>query len=432
MSIDYTALKSQPRLLLEATLKPLQGERFQATGFADLGAALYTLPDGTKKLLVESAQSVANRLEMAIWDESNDDWIDDLNGLPYVRIDCGHLGVTNTVNEFHRLNSPYLWKGDDNERAASFRKDFCARIGIPVPKSKSKKGKADNGDSASSAKGILNRKKLTDAIFWYDPCSLIHGVFLEKLDGRLRVTRALSGFVEATNVNCAESGGVKVDKVLPSPKTMGLKADDGFGNVPFHRSEFVAEKIVAFFNLDLDLIRSYGLPETAERLLVVLSLLKIRRFLNRGLRLRAACDLEAGGITTTKPEKDFSVPTEEVCQVESKALIKKCLEEGLFSPKVVISEFKFKAKDIKIDIKTISAQPDISDARKKDKLTSLNKSILTIKSSLVEEIGYEYLADVLGEELFKGNQEAKTIFADLLEAQLNSDDEKTEENSAAD
>ena len=54
------------RVLLEADLVPMQGQRFQPTGFADLGAAVYTLPDGTRMLLVESAQSMANRLEQTI------------------------------------------------------------------------------------------------------------------------------------------------------------------------------------------------------------------------------------------------------------------------------------------------------------------------------------------------------------------------------
>ena len=63
--IDYAKLNTAPRLLMQAELKPLQGERFQPTGFADLGVARYTLPDGTEMLLVESAQSVANRMELA-------------------------------------------------------------------------------------------------------------------------------------------------------------------------------------------------------------------------------------------------------------------------------------------------------------------------------------------------------------------------------
>ena len=62
-------LKDQPRLLLKATLKPLQGTRFQPTGFPDLGAAQYEALDdhcrAKQMLLVESAQSMANRLEAA-------------------------------------------------------------------------------------------------------------------------------------------------------------------------------------------------------------------------------------------------------------------------------------------------------------------------------------------------------------------------------
>ena len=61
MNLD--ALKDQPRLLLKAALQPLQGTRFQPTGFPDLGAATYDCPQGRKMLLVESAQSMANRFE---------------------------------------------------------------------------------------------------------------------------------------------------------------------------------------------------------------------------------------------------------------------------------------------------------------------------------------------------------------------------------
>ena len=69
MPTGFSELQGVPRLLLEAVLKPVQGERFQPTGFADLGPARYQLPDGTEMLLVESAQSVANRLEAVCWDE---------------------------------------------------------------------------------------------------------------------------------------------------------------------------------------------------------------------------------------------------------------------------------------------------------------------------------------------------------------------------
>ena len=53
---------------------------------------------------------------------------------------------------------------------------------------------------------------------------------------------------------------------------MGLDAKEGFGNVPFHRTEFTAEKITAYFNLDLSLLRGYGLGEDATDLLIALAL----------------------------------------------------------------------------------------------------------------------------------------------------------------
>src|SRR5579875_670414 len=74
MPLDFTALDKAQRLLIEAKLKPLQGTRFQPTGFPNLGAATYQGPGGVDMLLVESAQSMANRLEAVCWDEVNDDW----------------------------------------------------------------------------------------------------------------------------------------------------------------------------------------------------------------------------------------------------------------------------------------------------------------------------------------------------------------------
>ena len=98
MPIDYIALRNSPRLLMEAQLRPLQGDRFQATGFPDLGAARYTLPDGTEMLLVESAQSVANRMELACWDEANDDLIPELKALPYILVTDGNGNLTAVAN----------------------------------------------------------------------------------------------------------------------------------------------------------------------------------------------------------------------------------------------------------------------------------------------------------------------------------------------
>ena len=331
MSIDYTALKNQPRLLLEATLKPLQGDRFQATGFADLGAALYTLPDGTKKLLVESAQSVANRLEMAIWDEANDQLIPEMSGLAYIQVKKEGKNFTNSILESHRINSPYILEGKDKAVFSQLKQEAA---GFEI--------------------GPVNLRELSKLIFKYDPNAILHGVFLAKKElagGRLRLARAMSGFIEASDVWVAESGGVKNDRVNPSGE-----AKQGFGNVPFHRTEFTAAEIKAFFNLDLSLLRGYGLGDDATNLLINLALFKIRRFLSTGLRLRSACDLDVvGNLAVTRPA-GFEIPSEEELLAECKRLIASC--KSLF-PEIAITVVKW--EEDKAKKKQATSEDDSTD-----------------------------------------------------------------------
>jgi CRISPR-associated protein Csb1 len=77
----YNSTKSTRRILIEANLFPLQGDRFQPTGFPDLGAAEYVTPDGREMLLVESAQSMANRMETVCWDEKTSGLLPPINGI---------------------------------------------------------------------------------------------------------------------------------------------------------------------------------------------------------------------------------------------------------------------------------------------------------------------------------------------------------------
>lgn len=316
--IDYEKLEAAPRLLMEAKLKPLQGHRFQPTGFADLGPARYTLPDGTEMLLVESAQSVANRMELACWDQAKDDLIDKLKGLPYIRVKQSGDGetstLTNSVLEAHRINSPYILEGGDKSVFDKLKQD-----------------------AAGMEKGAVDIRALAKLILKYDPNAVIHGVFLAKSElagGRLRLPRLLSGFVEASDVRLAESGGVKNDRVDPSGDTK-----QGFGNVPFHRTEFVAREIKAYFNIDLALLRGYGLPEEATKLLIAVSLFKVRRFLSTGLRLRTACDLELDGdLAVTRPD-GFTLPAETALLTECTGLIKAC-ESHFADPPISEVEWK--------------------------------------------------------------------------------------------
>ena len=173
--------------------------------------------------------------------------------------------------------------------------------------------------------------------------SLVHGCFLEEIGGRLRATRALSGFIEAQNVSPAESGGVKNNIVQP-----GLRG--GEGNVPFHRTEFVAKSIAAYFNIDLALLRGYGMGSEATQLLIAIGLFKIRRFLSAGLRLRTACDLQTvGDVKVTRPD-GFSVPPETELLAECQRLIRACSAQFAGITEVTWEPAKKKAKDKKKEV----------------------------------------------------------------------------------
>ncbi len=314
MPLDLSALASQPRLLLEVPLKPLQGSRFQPTGFPDLGAATYRHAD-TDMLLVESAQSMANRLEAVCWDEASDDLVTPLKGLPYVTSVLPDGTTTSSILEAHRINSPYIVK--------------------------SKGFEAIQADVGFEANKPFNRNKLVLALMKYDPCSLIHGIFLEKIGGVVRLPRIVSSFIEASNINVVANGGVKVDRIQPSSSgdsTAYGKAKDGYGNVPYHRDEYVAEEITVFFNLDLAQLRGYGLPKEAETLLIALSLFKIQKFLRDGLRLRTACDLEPAGATIINRPEGFTLPTLDVLEKELPALIE-AASQNFADP--VVTEVKY-------------------------------------------------------------------------------------------
>jgi len=275
-------LANEQRLLLEADLRPRQGERFQPTGFPELGAATYSLPDGTEMLLVESAQSMANRLEKVCWSEDDQDLVPPLKGLPYIRVLRDGEVITNSLLESHRINSPYILESKDKTFFEHLQKDLAVL------------------ESAA-----VDLRALARVLMKYDANAILHGVFLAKSDlagGRLRLPRLLSAFIEARNVRPVESGGVKMDRVDPS-----ANPNLGFGHVPYPRTEYVAESITCYFNLDLAGLRSYRLSQAAEEFFVKLAWWKILKFLQSGLRLRTACDLRCEELRVASPE-GLSVP----------------------------------------------------------------------------------------------------------------------------
>jgi CRISPR-associated protein Csb1 len=283
MSSILNGLADENRVLFTVKLTPVQGSRFQPTGFPDLGAATYQAGESSC-LLVESAQSMANRMETACWDETQEKPVQALEGISFIRVEQDGKYLTSSMTEAHRLNSPYILESKD--------KTFMDTL---------------KSDLECLATGPINRSLFTKTVLKYDANSLLHGLFLAKKElagGRLRISRALSAFIEAESIQVAASGGVKNDHVDPQGETA-----KGFGNVPFHREEYTAGSINAYFNIDLNQIRGYGLGKEAEDMLTLLALYKIRALLGGNLRLRTACDLEVveESITATRPSS-FKLP----------------------------------------------------------------------------------------------------------------------------
>src|SRR5262249_42397016 len=149
----------------------------------------YKGPDGIEMLLVESAQSVANRLEAACWDETaadpadsyesaSGDWVEPLKGLPIVKVyedskkSEARKFLTNSVLEAHVLNSVYI---ENSDWFSTFKSEI--------------------GYDEKAKRAIDMRGKVFPAVLKYDPNSLIHGFFLESIAGVIRSPRALSGFI---------------------------------------------------------------------------------------------------------------------------------------------------------------------------------------------------------------------------------------------
>ena len=306
--VDLSSLRASDKVLFDVPVAPVQGHRFQPTGFPDLGAATFETENGTC-LLVESAQSMANRLEATCWDDGTQALLPDLAGLSFVRVnDKAGKFLTSSVLEAHRINSVYVEKADKG----AFHEMLGKEIGLAKDRP-------------------VDRVALAKALLKFDAGSLLHGVFLESIDGRLRLARAMTAFIEAEGVRVAASGGVKNDHVKPGtekagdePSTEKKTAAEGYGNVPFHRDEFTARAITLFANIDLAQIRGYGLGDEPTKMLTLLALFKLRALLDGKLRLRTACDLR----TTADPVKatnvEFLLPSRANLLADLQTAIKAC------------------------------------------------------------------------------------------------------------
>ncbi|MFC9658951.1 type I-U CRISPR-associated RAMP protein Csb1/Cas7u [Nocardia sp. NPDC127606] len=292
------------RYVYDVELAPLLGSTFQPTGFPDIGAAVFNrFEDGKEipSLLVESVQSMANRLEATAWNIAANAPRDEVSGLPWVRVVRSGTDdfLTSSRLEAHRLASPFVHTATLNGK--TIRSLIAERMNL-------------------TKDTPLDRARIVRTVAELDPFCLLHGVFFAHKDwlGQPRFPRVTSAVIEAHHVQKAVSGGRKADIVRHQldKDGDGGGTSEGYGSVPFTRVEWTAKEIVASFAVDVGLIRSYGLPQSATELLESLALWEIRQFLDGDLRLRTACDLEM--ISETRPRRDTTPPLPSATELEQR------------------------------------------------------------------------------------------------------------------
>jgi len=280
------ALGNATRLVVDARLRPVIGSTFQPTGFANLGAAEFQRPGRPPSLLVESVQSMTNHFEALGFDGARRRPIALLEQMPWIAVRGTESGehLTSSREEPHRLAAAYVRNADiEGETGLVW---LVKRLGL-------------------RPRMPLDWRSIYATVYQLDPLCLLHGVFFSDkgFHGNPKVRRALSSVIEAHDVVPVVSGGLKRDDVqFTSDKEHGQGAEEGYGFVPFGRTEYTAKEIVLSASLDLTQLRGYGLDPGATRLLTLVAMWELRALLDGPLRLRTACDLEVEDIAVRRPD----------------------------------------------------------------------------------------------------------------------------------
>jgi CRISPR-associated protein Csb1 len=233
---------------------------------------------------------MTNHFEALGWDGPARQPRAPLAGLPYIEVaDEDGAFLTSSRLEPHRLAAAYVRDAKIDGKGGT--EWIGERLGL-LP------GKP------------LDWPQIYKALFELDPLCLVHGVFFsdKKWHGNPKVRRALTAVIEAHDIEEVVSGGLKRDDVqFKSDAKGGRGAEEGYGFVPFGRTEYTAASIELTAVVDLEQIRGYGLGEEPTRLLTLLALWEIQGLLAQPLRLRTACDLAVVNVAVARPE-DFALP----------------------------------------------------------------------------------------------------------------------------
>lgn len=279
------------RVIITAQLSLATGAFLQPTGFPDLGSCIYTDANGKKRCLVESEQSMANRLE-AVCMKAPGYWVDELNTLPVIEVRDGTDALLATnLTEPHRIASSYVLESQAN--GSEVKASLETKLGL------------GNGGSTWP---LDKRDALEKLIFALDPGALIHGFqFVQWKFVGLRQTRLLSARLECELAVEAEVqyGMVKFDLIDPGAQAEGTNKGQSIAA----KSRVVPSKdgITATFDIDLLGLKHLSLSDSEQKFLLALSLWKIGAFLSNkpsfdarsrqtspSLRLRADCYLTCG------------------------------------------------------------------------------------------------------------------------------------------
>ena len=309
----YEVLKGESPLVLTAILEPVAGDRFQPTGFPEIGHVFYKAPrkgGGTENVcIVDSAASMANHLETVCQRGAHDlDLVEELEGMPYIRCVTGDLAdgklpnerrevVVTSLTEGHRIASSYFLDGaplkDDGAKGdKKFDAELIDKFGIELSGSSKAHPPPDKWWSVFKT------------IFEVDPNSLVHGVLFPKW--QIKIPRALTAHLEAFGAGRVDRSGVKFDRLGKTTSGQPIFAVD----------DATAESIRATFVLDVSLIRSFGrmkgkdtvgISATQQEFLVALALWKIQKLLISPFRFRSGCHLRRTTLKSYDVEVEIDV-----------------------------------------------------------------------------------------------------------------------------
>lgn len=316
-------LYGQDYLCIKAKLVTKDGKAYlQPTGFPDIGACIFKDAQGKSRCLVESEQSMTNRLEGVCMKDAGE-WVDTWKSLPLIQVQDGSgQRIATNLTEPHRIASSYILEGKIGQ--SDFKDILWKAIGM--------QGKADEARLP-----LDGRAQLDKVIFALDPSALLHGYqFVQTSFVGMRQPRILHARLEATLGRDEEMnyGMVKVDTIEPEAASQ-KGANKGQSIAPKNR--ILWQDITTIFELDLLALKHLHLELNEKKFLLSLALWKIGAFLSDcpsfdprsrqtsgALRLRSDCHLkfdcflEPGLLKTCKEETEGKDKKESNADNESK------------------------------------------------------------------------------------------------------------------